>query len=113
MPNGLFTFNEYLLDFASDKTINKGNKLINKIISNVQKEGLKNKMKNVIEDINKLRQMDIQKKAVLFIVFPVEHENEHWQVQLQRIKQELTSLRMFPFTFKGEVVKAVVYLGLV
>lgn len=88
--------------------------------TNIRYKGVQNKSrpitkntKGVINDIDKLRQMNMQKKAVVFIVFPIEHENKQWQVQLQRIKQELTTLKMFPFTFHGGVIKGVVYLGLV
>jgi hypothetical protein len=68
---------------------------------------------SVIKDIQKLSKLDFPMKAVLFIVFPIEHKNKHWQVQLEKIKKELTSLRMFPCAFKGGVAKGVVYLGLV
>ncbi len=88
--------------------------------TNIRYEGVQIKSRpitkntqGVINDINKLRQMNMQKKAVIFIVFPIEHENKKWQVQLQRIKQELTTLKMLPFTFNGGVIKGVIYLGLV
>ena len=88
--------------------------------TNIRYMGVQNKTRpitknteSIIKDIEKLNKLDSPMKAVLFIVFPIEHENKHWQVQLQRIKQELTTLRMFPFAFKGGEAKGVVYLGLV
>lgn len=90
------------------------------INTNIRYRGIQNKHRpitknteGVIKDIQKLSKLDFPMKAVLFIVFPIEHENKHWQVQIRRIKKELTSLRMFPFDFKGGVAKGVVYLGLV
>jgi len=52
MPNGIFTFNEYLLDFAKKDTKIKGKDLIGKIINNVKKEKIKIKMQEMIERIN-------------------------------------------------------------
>ncbi|MFC1956911.1 hypothetical protein ACFLVY_01260 [Chloroflexota bacterium] len=88
--------------------------------TNIRYVGIQNKSRpitknteSIIKDIEGLKKLDFPMKAVLFIVFPIEHENKHWQVQIQRIKKELTSLRMFPFVFKGGVAKGVVYFGLV
>ncbi len=44
MPNGLFTFYEYLLDFASKETLEKGNQLIEEIINEEKNENLKKKI---------------------------------------------------------------------
>lgn len=53
MPNGLFTFQEYLEDFASDQTKAKGEKLVDKIIAETKEEKLKDTMKENIEKIKK------------------------------------------------------------
>jgi 2-iminoacetate synthase len=44
MPNAVFTFKEYLMDFASPSTKEKGLKLISKILQDVKQDGLKGKM---------------------------------------------------------------------
>ncbi len=44
MPNAVFTFKEYLIDFASPATKEKGFKLIDKIMSEVEKKSLKTRM---------------------------------------------------------------------
>lgn len=51
MPNGVFTFKEYLLDYAKESTKEKGLKLIDKIVDSVPKESTKNKMKKVLSSI--------------------------------------------------------------
>ena len=51
MPNGIFTFREYLADFASPVTRNKGLRLIRNILSRVDSPGLKVKMINNLTKI--------------------------------------------------------------
>jgi len=46
MPNAIFTFKEYLEDFASPKTKSKGLALIDKLVGNVGKNTLKKKISN-------------------------------------------------------------------
>ena len=49
MPNAVFTFKEYLMDFAKPETREKGLILIDRLVKSVEKENLKKKMKGVIE----------------------------------------------------------------
>ncbi|HOV15398.1 MAG TPA: [FeFe] hydrogenase H-cluster radical SAM maturase HydG, partial [Spirochaetota bacterium] len=51
MPNGIFTFKEYLLDYAKDDTRIKGLELIDKIVNGVEKESLKDKMSKILNEI--------------------------------------------------------------
>ena len=51
MPNGVFTFKEYLEDFATPNTKKKGDILIEKILTEVKKKSLKEKMASVLEQI--------------------------------------------------------------
>ena len=44
MPNALFTFKEYLEDFASPETRAKGVSVINKLVSEVENDTLKTKI---------------------------------------------------------------------
>jgi 2-iminoacetate synthase len=44
MPNALFTFKEYLEDFAAPKTKVKGFKLINKLVGEVENNTLQTKI---------------------------------------------------------------------
>jgi 2-iminoacetate synthase len=46
MPNAIFTFKEYLEDFASPETKAKGLALIDKLVGNVKKDTLKTKISN-------------------------------------------------------------------
>jgi 2-iminoacetate synthase len=52
MPNAVFTFDEYLQDFASPKTREKGTALITKLLSEVDKKGLKERMVKALKDID-------------------------------------------------------------
>lgn len=51
MPNAVFTFKEYLLDFGTKDTKDKGQELINKLLTEVKKKSLKNKMIHVLNEI--------------------------------------------------------------
>ena len=51
MPNALFTFREYLDDFASPETKSKGLAFIQKMLLDVQKPELKKKMSETLDDI--------------------------------------------------------------
>lgn len=51
MPNAVFTFKEYLLDFGTKDTKDKGQELINKLLTEVKKKSLKNKMAQVLNEI--------------------------------------------------------------
>jgi 2-iminoacetate synthase len=53
MPNGAFTFKEYLLDYASQATREKGLKLIDKIVNELDQKALKEKMTKVLSEIEK------------------------------------------------------------
>ena len=52
MPNAVFTFEEYLLDFASPQTKERGMKLISKLLSDVEKKSLKERMKKSLDQID-------------------------------------------------------------
>lgn len=52
MPNAVFTFDEYLLDFASPPTKEKGLNLIAKLLSNVGKGSVKQRMTRALDEIN-------------------------------------------------------------
>lgn len=53
MPNALFTFKEYLEDFGSEETKQKGLNLIKKLVSEVNKPQLKTKIDENLENIHK------------------------------------------------------------
>jgi 2-iminoacetate synthase len=52
MPNALFTFREYLLDFASPKTREKGFRLIKKLLEEINKRQLKETIINNLDKID-------------------------------------------------------------
>jgi 2-iminoacetate synthase len=51
MPNALFTFKEYLEDFASPDTNTKGFALINKLVDEVKNKTLKTRISGNLESI--------------------------------------------------------------
>jgi hypothetical protein len=88
--------------------------------TNIRYEGVENKhrpitknIQGVIDDIDKLSKNDARNKAVLFIAFPIEHDNSFWQTQLSKISDKLAKLRNCPFMFQGVVAKGMIYIGLV
>jgi 2-iminoacetate synthase len=52
MPNAVFTFKEYLLDFGTSETKDKGLQLIDKVLSDVKKKSLKDKMAHALDEID-------------------------------------------------------------
>ena len=64
----------------------------------------------VIDDIKSLRVNNYKDKFVVFIVFPIEHNNQYWQTQLQRIINNLTEILNRQFSFQNNI-PAVIYIG--
>ena len=52
MPNALFTFREYLLDFASEETRKKGFKLIKQLIEDIPQNPQKQKIEEMLNSID-------------------------------------------------------------
>ncbi len=85
--------------------------------TNIQYENVKNKTRpitkntqGVIDDIEKLKSTDYINKAILFVVFPITHDNENWRIQLQRISTLLREIKHVNFNFKDEI-PGVIYFG--
>lgn len=67
---------------------------------------------SVISDIEQLHNSAYNSKFVLFVTFPIEHNNANWQVQLRRITAQLENIMHQDFVFSNGV-PGVLYLGLV
>jgi len=87
------------------------------INTNIRYENVKNKTRpitrntqGVIKDIKKLKSTNYANKVILFVVFPITHDNEHWQIQLQRISRLLREIKYINFNFKDEI-PGVIYFG--
>ena len=85
--------------------------------TNIRYKNVKNKHRpitrnkqGVIDDIEKLKLTNYTNRAVLFVVFPITHGNENWQVQLQRISKLLREVKHIDFYFKDNIPR-VVYFG--
>ncbi|MGD9580107.1 MAG: [FeFe] hydrogenase H-cluster radical SAM maturase HydG, partial [Vampirovibrionia bacterium] len=51
-PNALFTFKEYLLDYASDATRNAGLQTIDRSLANIDSEKLRDNVKTSLDKID-------------------------------------------------------------
>ena len=68
--------------------------------------------KDILKITNPGRSVGYPKRGILFVVFPLEHENEQWQtIHLSRITGELTRIEHRPFEFSTGV-PGMMYLGL-
>lgn len=69
-------------------------------------------IQGVIKDIKKLKLLSYKNKAVLFIVFPMEHSNKRWRNQLNKISRLLKKIKYREFHFKKKI-PGVIYFGLI
>lgn len=60
-------------------------------------------------DIEKLRATDFLHKFVVFIVFPIEHENANWQIQLQRLAGNVEGFLYKEFKFQNDISGVIYY----
>lgn len=67
-------------------------------------------VQGVIDDIEKLKSTNYDCKAILFVVFPVTHNNENWKKHLRKISKLLKDVKYREFKFKN-VVPGVIYFG--
>ena len=99
-------FDNWLIEL---KTVNTNYRYKN--VENKHRPITKN-VSNVIEDILALKKHTNKKKAVIFVTFPVEHNNPDWQKHLLRMKKHLSTLEHVEFKFVGGF-PGVLYFGLV
>jgi hypothetical protein len=67
---------------------------------------------SIIHDIKKLKSTDYDHKAVLFVVFPIAHDNRDWSKQLKKILHLLSEIEHVDFNFKNKI-PGVIYFGLI
>jgi hypothetical protein len=65
---------------------------------------------DVIDDINNLKLCKVEDIYVLFVVFPIKHDNYFWQIQFNRITSNLSEVVYKEFKFKDGLPGAI-YLG--
>lgn len=85
--------------------------------TNIRYANVKNKTcpittntQGVIKDIKKLKSAGYANKAILFVVFPITHDNQDWKNQLRKISRFLRQIDHVDFNFKNEI-PGVAYLG--
>lgn len=69
-------------------------------------------IQKVIEDIGILKSTDYKNEAILFLAFPVTHDNEYWQDHYQKIALSAREIKHIEFYFKNNI-PGVVYLCLI
>ncbi|MEA3297782.1 MAG: hypothetical protein U9R56_07955 [candidate division Zixibacteria bacterium] len=84
-------------------------------VKNIKRSTTRN-VEALIKDIWKLitpgRTITFPNRAILFIVYPLDHEDPHWQTNhLRQITSELADLEYLSFHFAGNV-PGVLYFGL-
>lgn len=98
------TFEEWAIEL---KTINTNIRYPN--VKNKHRPITKN-VEEVISDINNLKSSSFLRKGIIFIVFPIEHNNINWQVHLNKIKNNLNKIEFIQFCFSNEI-PGVIYFG--
>ena len=98
------TFGDWAIEL---KTVNTNYRYEN--VENKTRPITKN-IQRVIDDIEKLKSMNYTNKAILFVVFPVSHNNKNWKIHLQKILKLLKSVKYREFKFKNDV-PGVIYFG--
>ena len=118
------SLSKYFMDIAPEKdridvTFDDWAIQLKTVNTNIRYPGVKNKhrpitknVQGVIDDIEKLRSVAYLKKAVLFVTFPITHDNRYWQTQLQRISSLLRKVEYIQFNFLNGI-PGVIYLGLI
>ncbi|MEY2639744.1 MAG: hypothetical protein RIR90_1226 [Bacteroidota bacterium] len=89
------------------KTINTNIRFRNVI--NTTRPITKN-IKEVNEDIDNLINAEFVNKFIVFITFPITHDNANWQVHLRRITENLDDYLYSQFQF-GDNIPGVIYYG--
>lgn len=78
-------------------------------VINLKKPITKN-INGVVKDIESLRNKNYLFKFVVFIVFPIIHEDNNWQIHLNRIKGNLKDHLHKKFYFNNNI-QGVIYYG--
>lgn len=99
------TFRDWAIEL---KTINTNYRFEN--VKNKTRPITKN-IEGVINDIEKLSGSIYLNKAVLFVVFPLKHNDVFWKIHLEKIEQKLKILKHSSFMFNNEILGDI-YLGL-
>jgi len=100
------TFDDWLIEL---KTVNTNVRYSN--VKNKHRPITKN-IQGVIDDVLKLKKIGHCNKAIVFVAFPIEHDNDYWEKQLVRIRKHLRELKYVQFEFKGNI-PGVLYFGTV
>jgi hypothetical protein len=91
------------------KTVNTNIRYGN--VANKHRPITKNIM-GVIADVEKLKLITkYENKAVLVVAFPIRHDNNNWQIQLEKFAKLLSRINHYQFHFKNDI-PGVIYFGL-
>ena len=100
-------FNDWAMELKTVNTNYEFENVVNKTCPITENIG------NIISDIEKLKSTPYPNKAIVFVVFPVKHNNSKWKEHLAKIEKKLNGNIMYrEFNFKNGV-PGVIYFGLV
>jgi len=69
-------------------------------------------IQGVIDDVESLKSSPYENRAILFVVFPVTHDNGDWQDHLGKITSLLREIKHTSFNFIN-FIPGVIYFGMV
>jgi len=98
------SFQDWVIEL---KTINTNYRYNN--VKSLHRPITKN-VSGLVKDVKKLRNVSNKQKAVCFVVFPVDINNETWKTHEALIENELKNLDYSEFTFKNNI-PGLIYMG--
>ena len=99
------SFNDWVIEL---KTINTNYRHVN--VRNMHRPITKN-VEGIIDDIDKLKRITDKNRGILFIVFPVNEDNQQWLYHSRKITQKLGNYKITDFYFKNGVPR-LIYFGI-
>ena len=99
------SFNDWVIEL---KTINTNYRHVN--VRNMTRPITEN-VKGIIDDIDKLKRIKDKNRGILFIVFPVNEDNQQWLNHSRKITQKLGDYKITDFNFKNGV-PGLIYFGI-
>jgi hypothetical protein len=100
------TFDNWAIELKTVNTNIRYNNVKNK------HRPITNNIQGIIDDIEKLRSTTYANKGILFVAFPILHDNKDWRNQIQKVANLSKKLNFREFKFKNEI-PGVLYFALV
>lgn len=99
--------NDWAFELKTTSTNYKYNMVVKKV------RPITDNINGILNDIKKLKTLNYSIKAVLFVVYPAEHDNRKWKQHREKIDLELNEkLEFIEFKFQSEI-PGIIYIGIV